>query len=90
MNPDSNLARRRPRLRLWHLFAFVTLAAVLVWLCPRVGVEVDHKPGVGSRVAVVWQGEEIELWDTYPLRPVNGFSTAITYDENGIPGFSVK
>lgn len=82
--------RRVPRLRLWHCFALVALAAILIWLWPKVGIEVDHKPGTGSRAAVLWQGNEFELWDTFPTPPVYGFSPTITYDENGITGIEMN
>ena len=61
--------RRRPRIRLWHLFAIVALAAVLVWLWPRVGLEVNHQPGTGSRVVILWHGNPTELWDTFQPPP---------------------
>ena len=57
---------RLPRIRLWHLFALITLAAVLVWLWPRVEVHVDHTPGVGSGAVIGWQGKYLVLWDTHP------------------------
>jgi hypothetical protein len=39
-----------------------------VWLWPKVGIELDHKPGVGSRAAIVWNdGETIEIWNTFGL-----------------------
>lgn len=61
---------RIPRIRLWHLFAFVTLAAMLLGLWPKVSLEVDHKPGIGSRGAIGWNsGEPFELWNTFPLPP---------------------
>ena len=66
MTAASKVHRRRPRIRLWHLFALITLAAVGVWLWPKVGLELDHKPGWGSRAAIVWNGKLVELWDTYP------------------------
>jgi hypothetical protein len=58
--------RWRPRIRLWHLFALVTLVAILVWLWPRLGLELDHKPGTGSRAAIVWNGDSVTLWNTFP------------------------
>ena len=64
-SPDSPKLWR-PRVRLWHLFALITLAAVLVWLWPRLGFQVDRRPGEGSRAAIVWNGERVELWDTFP------------------------
>ena len=62
--------RGRPRIKLWHLFAVVTLSAVLVWLWPRLGLEADHRPGVGSRAVIVWNSNKrIKLWDTFQLQP---------------------
>lgn len=71
------MPKRLPRIRLRHLFALVTLAAVLVWLWPKVGLEVDHKPGVGSSALLIWMGDPIKLWDTYEPPPVFGYDDSI-------------
>lgn len=62
---------RVPRFRLSHLFALLTLTAVLVWIAPKVGLELIHKPDSGSRATITWKGgEPFELWDTF-RRPAN-------------------
>ena len=91
------MARWKLTVRLRHLFVLVTVAAVLVWVWPRLGLEVDHKPGVGSRVAILWDGSKTELWNTFKPAPVTGFvdravitngSGATVYDVNISPANS--
>ena len=59
MNHRNDNRRWRPRIRLWHLFALVALAAVMIWLWPQFGLRVDHQPGVGSRAVMIWGGHPI-------------------------------
>lgn len=69
-----------PRIRLWQLFALVTLAAVLVWLWPKVGFDVERRPGKGSRATIYWEEQPTELWDTFdgmsPKQVLDSFGMA--------------
>lgn len=61
--PNRTKTQRWFRLRLRTLFLVVTLAAICVWIWPKLGIEIVRSPHQGSRVLIFWGGETWRLYD---------------------------